>query len=57
MAGTMYKNAKADLEAALQHVPGLMSYTLARSEDGGVSVTVCDTQSHWRGLPQKGNDQ
>ena len=32
---------KADLEAALQHVPGLMSYTLARSEDGGVAVTVC----------------
>jgi len=32
---------KADLEAAHQHVPGLMSYTVARSEDGGVAVTVC----------------
>ena len=32
---------KADLEAAHQHVTGLMSYTVARSEDGGVAVTVC----------------
>ena len=32
---------KADLEAALQHVRGLMSYTLIRSEAGGVAVTVC----------------
>jgi hypothetical protein len=32
---------KADLEAALQHVPGLMSYTLARTGDGGIAITVC----------------
>ena len=32
---------KADLEAALQHVRGLMSYTLIRTKAGGVAVTVC----------------
>lgn len=32
---------KSDVEAVLRKVPGLMSYTLLRSDDGGVSVTVC----------------
>ena len=32
---------KADVEALIRKVPGLMSYTLLRSGDGGVSVTVC----------------
>ena len=35
---------KADVEAALSKVPGLVSYTLARSSDGGVSVTVCNDE-------------
>ena len=32
---------KEDLEAAHQHVLGLMSYSLIRSGDGGVAVTIC----------------
>ena len=32
---------KADIEATLQKVPGLVSYTLLRNDDGGMSVTVC----------------
>jgi hypothetical protein len=32
---------KADIEATIRKVPGLVSYTLARSGDGGVSVTIC----------------
>jgi hypothetical protein len=32
---------KADVEATLRKVPGLVSYTLLRSGDGGMSVTVC----------------
>ncbi|MET0961375.1 MAG: hypothetical protein ABWY05_00940 [Noviherbaspirillum sp.] len=32
---------KADVEATLKKVPGLQSYTLLRSADGGMSVTVC----------------
>jgi len=32
---------KVDIEASLRKVPGLSSYTLLRSGDGGMSVTVC----------------
>ncbi len=32
---------KADVEATLRKVSGLVSYTLLRSGDGGMSVTVC----------------
>jgi len=32
---------KADVEASLRKVSGLVSYTLLRSGDGGMSVTVC----------------
>ena len=32
---------KADVEAALRKVSGLVSYTLLRNDDGGMSVTVC----------------
>lgn len=36
---------KRDVEALMGDVPGLKSYTLLRSGDGGVSVTVCDDQA------------
>ena len=32
---------QADIEATLQKVSGLISYTLLRNDDGGMSVTVC----------------
>jgi hypothetical protein len=32
---------KADVETTLKGVEGLITYTLARTEDGGVTVTVC----------------
>jgi hypothetical protein len=32
---------KVDVEASIRKVPGLVSYTLLRSGDGGTSVTVC----------------
>jgi hypothetical protein len=32
---------KADVESALRKVSGLVSYTLLRNGDGGMSVTVC----------------
>lgn len=32
---------KADVQATLQKVPGMVSYTLLRQGDGGMSVTVC----------------
>jgi len=36
---------KSDVEAVIREVPGLTSYTLLRSGDGGVSVTVCEDQA------------
>jgi hypothetical protein len=36
---------KREVEAVIREVPGLTSYTLLRSGDGGVSVTVCEDQS------------
>jgi hypothetical protein len=32
---------KGEVDVAMRSVPGLVSYTLLRSGDGGVSVTVC----------------
>jgi hypothetical protein len=34
-----------DVESVIRDVPGLKSYTLLRSSEGGVSVTVCDDQA------------
>ena len=36
---------KADVEGLLREVKGLVSYTLARSGDGGFSVTVCQDKA------------
>lgn len=36
---------KGDVEAAIRKVPGLVSYTLLRSSDGGVSITVCQDKA------------
>ena len=36
---------KADVEANLRKVPGLVSYTLLRTGDGGMSVTVCNDKA------------
>jgi hypothetical protein len=36
---------RADVEALLRGVTGFHSYMLFRTQDGGVTVTVCDDQS------------
>ena len=36
---------KVDVEASIRKVPGLVSYTLLRSGDGGMSVTVCNDKA------------
>jgi hypothetical protein len=41
----LLEQRKADVEAVIRKVPGLMSYTLLRSGDGGVSVTVCQDKA------------
>mgnify|MGYP001032680044 CR=1 FL=1 len=37
----LLEKRKADVEAALRTVPGLVSYTLLNTGDGGTAVTVC----------------
>lgn len=36
---------KADIENVIRPVKGFVSYTLARSSDGGFSVTVCQDKA------------
>lgn len=36
---------KGDVEAVMRTVPGLVSYTLLRTADGGMSVTVCQDKA------------
>ncbi len=37
----LLEQRKADVEATLRTVPGLVSYTLLNTGDGGTAVTVC----------------
>ena len=37
----LLEKRKSDVESVIRSVPGFVNYTLARSGDGGVSVTVC----------------
>ena len=47
---------KADVESLLRTVKGLVSYNLARSGDGGFSVTVCQDQAGINESIQKAKD-
>jgi hypothetical protein len=37
----LLEQRKVEVESVIRKVPGLVSYTLVRSGDGGMSVTVC----------------
>ncbi len=39
------ESRKDDVERVIRGVPGLVSYTLFRTTDGGVSVTVCQDKA------------
>lgn len=39
------ENHKADIKNVIRPVKGFVSYTLARSGDGGFSVTVCQDRA------------
>lgn len=47
---------KADVENLIRTVKGLVSYTLARSGDGGFSVTICQDQAGIDESIQKARD-
>jgi hypothetical protein len=46
----------SDLQVIMGSVKGLASYTLARSDDGGFSVTVCQDQAGLDESTQKAKD-
>jgi hypothetical protein len=50
------ENQAADLESFMRSVKGLVSYTLARSGDGGFSVTVCQDKAGKDESVQKAKD-
>lgn len=47
---------QADLEPLMRSVKGFVSYTLARSHDGGFAVTVCEDQAGIEESTQKAKD-
>lgn len=47
---------KAEVESLIRTVKGMVSYTLARSGDGGFSVTVCQDQAGIEESVQKARD-
>jgi len=50
------ENHAADVQLVMGSVKGLVSYTLARSGDGGFSVTVCQNQAGLDESAQKAKD-
>jgi hypothetical protein len=42
---SLLEQRKADVEAVMRKVPGLVSYTLVRSGEGGIAVTVCQNKT------------
>jgi len=47
---------KADVESVMRSVKGFVSYTLARSANGGYSVTVCQDKAGADESVQKAKD-
>ena len=52
----LLEQRKADVEALIGSVKGFVSYTLARSGDGGFSVTVCQDRTGIDESLQKAKD-
>lgn len=53
-AGALYDRlfeASDEIESLMRAIPGFVSYTMARTEDGGYSLVVVENQSD---LPQVG---
>ena len=41
----LLEKRRPEIEAVMRSVPGLVSYMLVRSRNGGVSVTVCEDKA------------
>ena len=44
-AAYLSEQRQAEVEAVIRTVPGLVSYVLVRSEEGGMAVTVCQDKA------------
>lgn len=55
LAGLLTKH-KGEVEALLRPVKGFVSYTLAHTHDGCVSVTICETKAGTDESLQKARD-
>ncbi|MGA8988954.1 MAG: hypothetical protein WB500_00960, partial [Rhodoplanes sp.] len=42
---SLLEQRMAEVEAVMRSVPGLVSYTLVRSTEGGIAVTVCQDKA------------
>lgn len=38
----LVEERKADIETTMKNVPGVVSYIVFRSDDGGMTITVCE---------------
>ena len=52
----MLEKHKADVEKLMRSVKGFVGYTLARSSDGGFSMTVCQDKAGVDESAQKAKD-
>ena len=52
----MLEKNKAEIESMFRTIKGLVSYILARTSDGGFSVTVCQDQAGIDESVQKARD-
>ena len=41
----LLEERKEDIESVIRPIPGLVSYAMLRTADGGVTVTVCNDKS------------
>ena len=41
----LLEKRESEVEAVMRSVPGLVSYTLVRSGEGGIAMTVCDDKA------------
>ena len=41
----LLEKRKSEVEAVMRSVPGLVSYTLVRTGEGGTAVTVCEDRT------------
>ncbi len=52
----LLETRKTDVESLLRSVKGFVSYTLARSDEGGFTVTVCQDKAGTDESKQKAKD-